>query len=44
MFLKVVSTTALLIASAAYPKACLIHSDLNFKEIASIVDLREEKI
>jgi predicted nucleic acid-binding protein len=41
---KFVSTTDLLIASAAYPKDCLIHSDLDFKAIASIVDLKEETI
>jgi predicted nucleic acid-binding protein len=41
---KCVSTTDLLIAAAAYPRDCLIHSDLEFKAIASIVDLKEEAI
>jgi predicted nucleic acid-binding protein len=41
---KYVSTTDLLIASAAYPEGYLIHSDLDFKTIASIVDLKEQTI
>jgi len=41
---KVVSTTDLIIASAAYKKACLLHSDRDFDTIASIVDLEQEKI
>jgi predicted nucleic acid-binding protein len=41
---KVVSTTDLLIASAAYPSACLLHADNDFETIASVVDLKTEKI
>jgi len=41
---KVVSTTDLLIASAAYKKACLLHSDSDFQMIASAADLEEERI
>jgi predicted nucleic acid-binding protein len=41
---KVVSTTDLIIASAAYKKARLLHSDRDFSTIASIVDLEQEKI
>jgi hypothetical protein len=41
---KVVSTTDLLIASAAYKKACLLHSDSDFQMIASAADLKEERI
>ena len=41
---KVVSTTDLIIASAAYKKAGLLHSDRDFDTIASIVDLEQEKI
>jgi predicted nucleic acid-binding protein len=41
---KFVSTTDLLIASAAYKKACLIHVDNDFELISSEVDLEEEKI
>jgi len=41
---KVVSTTDLIIASAAYKKARLLHSDRDFNTIASIVDLEQEKI
>ncbi len=41
---KYVSTTDLLIASAASPRDCLIHSDRDFKTIASIVDFKEEAI
>ena len=41
---KHVSTTDLLIAAAAYPRDCLIHSDLDFKTIASIVDVKEEAV
>lgn len=39
-----VSTTDLLIASAAYKKARLIHVDSDFELISSEVDLEEEKI
>jgi predicted nucleic acid-binding protein len=39
---KVVSTTDLLIASAAYKKACLLHLDNDFKMITSPFDLEEE--
>jgi len=41
---KVVSTSDLIIASAAYKKARLLHSDRDFGTIASIVDLEQEKI
>lgn len=41
---KVVSTTDLIIASAAYKKARLLHSDRDFDTIASTVDLEQEKI
>ena len=41
---KFVSTTDLLIASAAYKKARLIHVDGDFGLISSEVDLEEEKI
>jgi hypothetical protein len=41
---KVVSTTDLLIASAAYKKACLLHSDSDFQMITSTADLEEERI
>jgi hypothetical protein len=41
---KVVSTTDLLIASSAYKKACLLHSDSDFQMIASAADLEEERI
>lgn len=41
---RVVSTTDLLIASAAYKKACILHLDNDFKIIASVFDLEEEKL
>ena len=41
---KIVSTTDLLIASAAYKKARLIHLDRDFELISSVVDLDEERI
>ena len=41
---KVISTTDLLIASAAYKKAQLLHSDSDFEVIVSIADLEEERI
>jgi predicted nucleic acid-binding protein len=41
---KVVSTTDLIIASAAYKEARLLHSGRDFDTIASIVDLEQEKI
>jgi len=41
---KVVSTTDLLIAAAAYPMATLLHSDEDFKTIASVIDLKEERL
>ncbi len=41
---KIVSTTDLLIASAAHGKAKLLHIDNDFELIASEVDLDEEKI
>jgi predicted nucleic acid-binding protein len=41
---KVVSTTDLLIASSAYKKAQLLHSDSDFVVIASAVELEEERV
>ncbi len=41
---KIVSTTDLLIASAAYKKARLIHVDSDFELVSTEVDLEEEKI
>jgi len=41
---RVVSTTDLIIASAAYKKARLLHSDRDFDTIASAVDLEQERI
>jgi predicted nucleic acid-binding protein len=41
---KVVSTTDLIIASAAYKNACLLHSDKDFETIASVLDLDQERI
>jgi len=41
---KIVSTTDLLIASAAYKKARLVHLDRDFKLISSVIDLDEELI
>jgi predicted nucleic acid-binding protein len=41
---KSVSTTDLIIASAAYKKARLIHVDSDFELVSSEVDLEEERI
>ena len=41
---KSVPTTDLFIASAAYQKARLLHSDSDFTTISSLVDLDQEKI
>lgn len=41
---RAVSTTDLIIASAAYKNALLLHSDRDFDTIASIVDLEQERI
>lgn len=41
---KIVSTTDLIIASAAYKNAKLIHIDADFKVIASFYDLEEEML
>lgn len=41
---KIVSTTDLIIASAAYGKARLLHIDTDFELISSEVDLDEEKM
>lgn len=41
---KIVSTTDLLIASAAYRKAILLHMDSDFEIISSELELDEEKI
>ncbi|MGB9700870.1 MAG: type II toxin-antitoxin system VapC family toxin [Thermodesulfobacteriota bacterium] len=41
---KIVATTDLIIASAAYGKAKLLHIDSDFELISSEVDLDEEKI
>ena len=39
-----IPTTDLFIASAAYQKACLLHSDSDFTTISSLTDLNQEKI
>jgi predicted nucleic acid-binding protein len=41
---KFVSTTDLIIASTAYKKARILHSDSDFETISSVIDLEEEKI
>ena len=41
---KIVSTTDLIIASAAYKNAKLLHIDADFKVIASFYDLEEEML
>ncbi len=41
---KTVSTTDLLIASAAYKKACLLHLDSDFKVIADAFNLEEKRL
>ena len=41
---KVVPTTDLLIAAAAYKKAKLLHMDSDFEAISSVIDLEEERI
>lgn len=41
---KVVSTTDLVIASAAYKKARLLHLDKDFEKIASVFNLEEERL
>lgn len=41
---KVVSTTDLIIASAAYKKARLLHIDRDFKMIGEFFDLKEEML
>ncbi len=41
---KVVSTTDLLIASAGYKKACILHLDSDFEIIASAFGLEEERL
>ena len=41
---KIASTTDLLIASAAYKKARLIHLDRDFELISSVIDLDEELV
>ncbi len=41
---KPVSTTDLLIASAAYKRARILHADSDFERIASEVDCEEERI
>jgi len=41
---KSVSTTDLLIAAAAYKKACLLHTDRDFGIISSVVELDEERV
>jgi predicted nucleic acid-binding protein len=41
---KFVSTTDLIIASAAYKVARLLHSDSDFEMISSVIDLEEEKL
>ncbi len=41
---KVVSTTDLIIASAAFKKATLVHIDKDFEVIATLFDLDQEKL
>jgi predicted nucleic acid-binding protein len=41
---KVVSTTDLIIASAAYKNALLLHSDRDFDTIATLIELEQERI
>lgn len=41
---KIIPTIDLFIASAAYRKACLLHSDSDFITISSSIDLDQEKI
>jgi predicted nucleic acid-binding protein len=41
---RTVSTSDLIIASAAYKNALLLHSDRDFDTIGSIVDLEQERI
>ncbi len=41
---KIVSTTDLIIASTAYKRAKLLHTDTNFKVIAEFCDLEEESL
>jgi predicted nucleic acid-binding protein len=41
---KSVSTTDLLIAAAAYKKACLLNADKDFGVISPVVELDEERI
>ncbi|UCC41104.1 MAG: PIN domain nuclease [Candidatus Aminicenantes bacterium] len=41
---KIVSTTDLIIASAAYKKARLLHIDRDFKMIGELFDLEEEML
>lgn len=41
---KSVSTTDLMIASAAYKKGSLLHLDGDFERIASLFDLEQEKL
>jgi hypothetical protein len=41
---KFVSTTDLIIASAGYKKAQILHSDSDFEKISSVIDLEEERI
>jgi predicted nucleic acid-binding protein len=41
---KVVSTTDLIIAAAAYKNARLLHADRDFELVSSVIDLDEEKL
>ena len=41
---KIVSTTDLLIAAAAYEKALLLHNDEDFETIAAYVGIDEERV
>jgi len=41
---KIVSTTDLFIAAAAYKRATILHLDSDFERIASEIDIEEERI
>ena len=41
---KIVSTTDLVIAAAAYKRAIILHLDSDFERIASEIDIEEERI
>ncbi len=41
---KSISTTDLLIASAAHGRACLVHIDRDFEQLSAVAHLEQEKI